>query len=291
MMSGYPKVSVLTTVFNRAKFLGDCIESVQQSRFMDYEHIIVDDGSTDDSVEIAQRYAKKDPRIKVFVNETNLGDYPNRNEAARHASGTYLKYLDADDLHGPYILDVLVDCMQSFPLAGLGLFVHGEGSTHSPKCLSPDEVFNLHYRKKIGILNRSPLGAVIKRTTFELLGGFPENQHVGDFEFWHRMAANGSVVLLPSNLAHYRVHADQQSADNRSDLRVPFKYFDAAIRGLQSNHENKLSEKTLHDTLGEIRQKQARTILVLLRRAKFRLAIQLKRQSKLSWSALISNAK
>ena len=84
-MSDFPTVSVLTTVYNRAKFLGECIESVQQSRFTDYEHIIVDDGSTDDSVEIAKRYAAQDPRIKVFVNEQNLGDYPNRNQAAKHA--------------------------------------------------------------------------------------------------------------------------------------------------------------------------------------------------------------
>ena len=125
-MSDSPAVSVLTTVYNRAKFLGECIESVQQSQFTDYEHIIVDDGSTDDSVAIARRHAAQDPRIKVFVNEQNLGDYPNRNQAAKHASGKYLKYLDADDLHGPWILNVMVDAMEQFPEAGLGLFAHGK---------------------------------------------------------------------------------------------------------------------------------------------------------------------
>ena len=58
-MSTAPTVSILTTVYNRANFLGECIESVQQSKFKDYEHIIVDDGSTDDSVAIAKRYAQE----------------------------------------------------------------------------------------------------------------------------------------------------------------------------------------------------------------------------------------
>ena len=92
-----PTVSILTTCFNRAQYIGECIESVQQSKFQDYEHIIVDDQSSDDSVEIAKSYAEKDSRIQVYVNEKNLGDYPNRNRAAELASGTYLKYLDADD--------------------------------------------------------------------------------------------------------------------------------------------------------------------------------------------------
>ena len=97
-----PKVSILTTVFNREAYLGACIESVQLSGFRDYEHIIVDDRSSDNSVEIANSYASGDPRIKVFVNETNLGDYPNRNQAASHAIGKYLKYVDADDLIYPW---------------------------------------------------------------------------------------------------------------------------------------------------------------------------------------------
>ena len=107
-----PMVSVLTTVYNRAHFLEECIQSLQRSKFEDYEHIIVDDASTDDSVAIARRCAAEDSRIKVFVNDQNLGDYPNRNQAAQHATGTYLKYLDADDLHGPWVLHVMADAME-----------------------------------------------------------------------------------------------------------------------------------------------------------------------------------
>ena len=89
-----PKVSILTTCYNRALFLGDAITSVLAQTFEDFEYIIVDDGSTDESIEIATHYAKTDQRIKVYENEGNLGDYPNRNRAASYATGEYIKYID-----------------------------------------------------------------------------------------------------------------------------------------------------------------------------------------------------
>ena len=76
-----PLVSILTTVFNREKYIAACIESVLNSSYHNWEMIIVDDQSKDKSVEIAKRYAAKEDRIKVYVNEKNLGDYANRNQA------------------------------------------------------------------------------------------------------------------------------------------------------------------------------------------------------------------
>ena len=85
-MSG-PLVSILTTSYNREKYIAECIESVLASAFRDYEYIVVEDCSTDRSYEIALEYAKKDARIRVYRNEKNLGDYPNRNRAASYATG------------------------------------------------------------------------------------------------------------------------------------------------------------------------------------------------------------
>ena len=286
-----PTVSILTTCYNRAKFIGECIESVQQSKFRDYEHIIVDDGSTDESVCIAKKYAQEDAKIKVFVNDINLGDYPNRNQAAKYATGKYLKYLDADDLHGPYILDILVDCMEQFPHAGLGLNVYGNEYRHTPWCVSPREAFELHYNKGITIFNRSPLGAIIKRSSFETVRGFPDLQHVGDYELWHRLASHYHIVMLPTKLAHYRIHDDQQSAENRTDVRVPFKYYDAAIRGINLDMGNVLCTQFKSQLTQIIRRRQARTILVMIRRFKFNIAITLKKQSKLGWMELWNNAR
>ena len=82
-----PKISILTTVYNREKYLVACMDSVLASSYQDWELIIVDDVSTDTSLAIAKSYEKKDARIKVYVNDKNLGDYPNRNKAASYAKG------------------------------------------------------------------------------------------------------------------------------------------------------------------------------------------------------------
>ncbi|MBK8712927.1 MAG: glycosyltransferase family 2 protein [Niastella sp.] len=93
-----PLVSVLMTAYNRQQFIAEAIESVLASTYQNWELIIVDDGSKDDTVAVTKSYAEKDNRIHVYVNEKNLGDYPNRNKAAFYANGKYLKYLDSDDL-------------------------------------------------------------------------------------------------------------------------------------------------------------------------------------------------
>ena len=114
-----PLVSVLMTVYNREKYLAEAIESVLAQRFRDFELIIVDDGSTDRSLEIARRYASE-PQVRVYLNEKNLSDYPNRNRAAALARGRYLKYLDSDDLMYNHCLEVMTQQMERFPEAGIG---------------------------------------------------------------------------------------------------------------------------------------------------------------------------
>ena len=100
-------VSVLMTAYNREKYLGFAIESILASSYREWELIIVDDVSKDGTVAVASSYAEKDSRIRVFRNEKNLGDYPNRNQAAAYARGKYLKYIDADDYLYPWGLDIL----------------------------------------------------------------------------------------------------------------------------------------------------------------------------------------
>jgi glycosyltransferase involved in cell wall biosynthesis len=136
------KVSILTTVYNREKYIAACIESVLASSYQNWELIIVDDVSSDTSVAIAQRYEQKDARIKVYVNDKNLGDYPNRNKAASYAKGKYLKYLDADDLIYPRCLEVMVQTMEQFPEAGLGISQKvAEDIKPYPFLMDPKETF------------------------------------------------------------------------------------------------------------------------------------------------------
>jgi glycosyltransferase involved in cell wall biosynthesis len=87
----------------------------------DFELIVSDDRSTDRTVEIANEYARRDPRVRVSVNERNLGDYGNRRVIASLARGRFLKYHDSDDVMYPHCLAVMADSLLKEPSAAFAL--------------------------------------------------------------------------------------------------------------------------------------------------------------------------
>lgn len=229
-----PIVSVLMTVYNREKYIRQAIESVLASSLRDFELVIVDDGSSDRSVEIAQSYAERDTRVRVHTNERNLGDYPNRNKAASLARGNYLKYVDADDMIYPHGLQILVETMEQFPEAGYGLCsLEQDAFRMFPFELMPEAAYLRHYFEQ-DLFHKAPLSAIIRKDAFDAVGGFSGKQHVGDFEMWHMLSARLPVVLMPHGMVWYREHDEQQMQDNRTNVAVPFKYLKLAIDQLRS---------------------------------------------------------
>lgn len=99
-------VSVVMPTFNSAATVGDSIRSVQEQSFNDWELLIVDDCSTDSTVEIVEEFALKDARIRLIQNETNQGAGHSRNRAIEMAAGRYIAFLDSDDLWLPEKLSV-----------------------------------------------------------------------------------------------------------------------------------------------------------------------------------------
>lgn len=99
-MASRPVVSVITPAYNVAPYIGQCIESVQAQTLPDWEMIIVDDASTDDTVAVVQQYLG-DPRIRLLCNVQNLGPGGTRNRALEAAQGEWVAVLDADDWIAP----------------------------------------------------------------------------------------------------------------------------------------------------------------------------------------------
>lgn len=91
-------VSVITPTYNCANFIGETIESVQEQTYHQWEMIIVDDCSTDNTKEIVEKYIKEDNRIKYFCLENNSGTAVARNKAMELANGEYIAFLDSDDI-------------------------------------------------------------------------------------------------------------------------------------------------------------------------------------------------
>jgi glycosyltransferase involved in cell wall biosynthesis len=116
-----PTVSVVTPVFNTEKYLPQCIESVLNQTYNDLEYIIVDNCSTDRSLEIAQEYAEKDNRIRITKNVEHFGMLQNWNHAVRQISpeSKYCKIVHADDWLFPECIERMVDVAESHPDVGI----------------------------------------------------------------------------------------------------------------------------------------------------------------------------
>lgn len=207
-----PLVSVLMTAYNREKYISAAIDSVLASTYKNWELIIVDDRSGDKTLEIARAYEQKDARIRVFLNENNLGDYPNRNQAAAYAAGKYLKYVDADDYIYPWGLQLLVGMMEQYPEAGWGLCSLIQiPETPYPILLDSRKAYEFHYfHRTRRIFDKAPLSAILRRDAFDRVGGFSPMRMVGDFDMWHRLALYYPVLLMPDGIVWYREHEEQE---------------------------------------------------------------------------------
>lgn len=251
-----PLVSVLMTAYNREKYIGEAIGSVLASSYRNFELIIVDDRSSDRTVEIANGFAAKDPRVKVYINEKNLGDYPNRNKAASHAQGVYLKYVDADDYIYPWALEMLVNMMEKFPAAGWGLCSMAPYiKSPFPFMLTPREAYEYNYLGP-GLFHKAPLSSIIRKQIFDDAGGFSSQRMCGDYEMWHRLALKYNVVLMPQGMVWYREHGDQEVRDyakfHQAYESIVVRYLSAEDCPLDKKKAADLLKKRKSGLLGKV---------------------------------------
>lgn len=281
-----PLVSVLMTVYNRAKYIRHAIESVLASTYENFELILVDDGSSDQSVEIIREYMARDSRIRLFINEQNLGDYPNRNRAASLASGKYIKYVDADDMIYPHGLEIMVGMMEQFPEAGYGLAsLEQDVDRIYPFMLTGQEAYYRHYFIT-PLFHKAPLSAIIRKEAFESAGGFSGKRFVGDFELWHVLSAMFPVVLMPHGMVWYRSHEEQEMQHNRTDHTIPFRYLKCS-EVLLGSINCPLSQADKKRALEKIYWNQSRYILGVGRNHSVKTMMKLKRQTNFSFGEII----
>lgn len=254
-------VSVLMTVYNREKYLSDAIQSVLASTFQDFELILVDDGSRDRSVEIARHWEMQDRRVRLHVNQKNLGDYGNRMQAASLAGGTYIKYVDSDDLIYPHGIEVMVRNMERYPEAAVAI-AHSlsEEDRPYPILLTPDESYRRHFLGR-GCFGCGPGGAIIRRDVFESRGGFrPEWGVLADLEFWQRVAAVYPILLQQPALTWWRKHEGQEYRIGNAAKVYLERGYELAMRSLLAS-ECPLSAVDRELALWRLKKQHARRIL------------------------------
>jgi len=283
-----PKVSILTTVYNREKYIAECIESVLASTYQDWELIIVDDQSTDQSVAIAKNYAAKDERIKVYVNEHNLGDYPNRNKAAKFAKGEYIKYLDADDFIYPHGLEIMVKSMEQFPEGALGISQKvAEDIKPFPFLMTPPETFRREFLNR-GVLGVGPTGVILRRDAFQNMGGFTGTRYIGDTELWYKLAMKYPIVKMVPGLIYWRQHDDQEITRGQES----FFYLENAFKhniSILNQKELPLTSLERELALTKIYKRFSRSILRLIKDRRFKTANQIRRSCGVSWFTILKS--
>ncbi len=223
-----PAVSVLIPSYNHARFLPATLKSVFDQTFTNYEIVVVDDGSTDGSVELLGSYGT---RIRLFT-QSNCGTYPTLNRCIAESRGCYLAILNSDDLWAPTKLEKQVALLEAQPQVGLvhtdGRFIDAEGQVLAgnplgfewPRTPSGNIIEALVRCNKI-----IASSVLVRRECFERLGGFREDLFgSGDWEMWFRIALEYDIAFIDEPLTFYRVHGANASFQHRrvyeDDVRV-----------------------------------------------------------------------
>ncbi len=212
-----PLVSIITPLYNAESLLPSTAESVSSQTFADFEWIIVDDGSADQSPVIAQELANKDPRVFFIKNPVNNGSAVARNKGLKQARGRYITFLDADDLLDPNYLESQLEFIKSngpiITASYRRITVQSETVFHVPTCTSYKD-----------ILKGNPLSCLTTmydRTVFpDAL--FPEDMsRHEDYVFWALMLKQGYIAKGNDNvLATYRLQKTSKNS-NKAKLIKP----------------------------------------------------------------------
>lgn len=230
------KVSICIPTYNGARYLAACLDSVLNQTYKDIEILAVDDGSMDATLEILERYAASDQKIRLVRNEHNLGLVGNWNRCIELARGEWIKFVFQDDLIAPTCLERLlatareqaaqfVICRREFRFE--------EGTDPQLKqaldedptvwsvfgnapFVTPLDISQAALRYFGTNLVGEPTGVMVHRTVFERFGKFnPAFIQICDWEYWLRVACNIGVACVPESLATFRVHGGATSSGNR----------------------------------------------------------------------------
>lgn len=204
-------VSVIIPTFNRRPLVGAAIESVLAQSYGDFELIVVDDGSTDDTVAQLAQFGSR----LLILKQLNRGVSAARNLAVRHAHGRYLAFLDSDDLWLPNKLATQVAFMEQHPTVHIcqteEIWIR-DGVRVNPKAKHRKPSGDI-FIASLELCLVSPSAVMLTRELFERVGGFDESLPVcEDYDLWLRIALNHSVALIDNTLVIKRGgHADQLS--------------------------------------------------------------------------------
>lgn len=223
MSNTEPKVSIIIPAYNAEKYIERCLNSVVAQTMPDFECIIVDDGSTDKTAEIAKRFVLKDSRFKLLINTENQGQSASRQKALDESSGIYTIHVDSDDWVEPILLDELVPYAES-TMADMVIFdwiqSTKEGDIYEKQCPLSLETRTIFCQMLRPDLHASLCNKLVKRSLYKrygisfIPGMLMEDQYICLCLLSHPI----KVEYLPKALYHYDRTQNPQSTVHRGIL-------------------------------------------------------------------------
>ncbi len=216
------KVSVIIPAYNQGLYLKEAIQSVLDQTYPNFDLVIVDDGSTDDTAEVVHRF--RDQRIR-YIYQENRGLSAARNTGIQHSDGELLTFLDSDDLFFPDKLEVLVAELEQHPEVG---FVAGQAVLIDEYGNPLGEVFNTPLPDDPArLLLWNPLhvcSVMVRRSWIDQVGLFDERfRAYEDWDMWLRLARAGCPMRwMPHPVSMYRFHTSQMTQDRERMTTATF---------------------------------------------------------------------
>jgi len=228
-----PEISVIIPSYNHASYIGKAIKSVYSQSYTDFELIVVDDGSTDNSLDILNSISE--PHMKV-ISQPNQGAHTAINRGLETATGEYLAILNSDDLYHPLRLEKAMDLFKADKQVGLvGSYIeiidqrgkslgikHGYADCSPWPLDFPECSFRSgsDLRKALLVENywSTTSNFIFPRWLFETVGEFRPLRYAHDWDFALRTARVARMVLLPEVLMHYRVHATNTIREDQAAM-------------------------------------------------------------------------
>ena len=224
-------ISIITPVFNGERYLADALRSALSQTHTRLEIIVVNDGSSDGTVTIAEQFAQDDPRIKL-VHQRNQGLSSARNTGLRHAQGEFVCFLDHDDALESAKLERQAAHLCAHPESGLvyGDYVWADANLepeHTVVMDAPPVPLSELYLYRNWF---TPVVPMLRRSLIDAVGDFDETLHgAEDWDYWLRCSQHTTFSYLPGVVAHYRTHPAQMHRDmemmRQARLQVLGKHF------------------------------------------------------------------
>ena len=218
-MNKAPLVSIILPTYNRSKSLARAIESVLDQSYNNFELVIIDDGSRDNTLSLVSKY--QDPRIKIIKNKENLGFVKSLNKGINYAKGKYISRIDDDDLWPDSSkLRKQVEFLEDNPeyvLVGCGIIRIDSQGREIRRYLLPEKDKEI---REIMLIT-SPfahIGTVFRKQAWESVGGYDEKLYFSqDFNLWAKLGKVGKLYNIPEHLT-----CASDGKENRTNKRIHY---------------------------------------------------------------------